>query len=93
MEESCSSSGRQEDAAPPWAPGEATAFRRFASAAASGRSLEASPSAAGNGVAARVSSLHGVRRKSVRLGLLPLVLLLPNHQIPGNCKEVACYCS
>ncbi|XP_062185035.1 dual specificity protein kinase YAK1 homolog isoform X2 [Phragmites australis] len=61
MEESGSS--RQKDAAPPWMPGEATAFRRFASAAASGRSLEASPSASGNGVAARVSRLHGVRRK------------------------------
>jgi dual specificity protein kinase YAK1 len=62
--------GRQEDAAPPWAPSEATAFRRFAAATASGRSQEATPSASGNGAASRVSSLHGVRRKSVCLGLL-----------------------
>ncbi|KAL6652088.1 hypothetical protein ACP70R_011013 [Stipagrostis hirtigluma subsp. patula] len=54
---------RQEDRAPPWVPGEATAFRRFAAAAASGPSPEASPSVSGNGVAARVSSLHGVRKK------------------------------
>ncbi|KAG2568525.1 hypothetical protein PVAP13_7NG322600 [Panicum virgatum] len=60
MEES---GGRQEDAAPPWVPGEATAFRRFAAATASGRPPEAAPSASGNGAASRVSSLHGVRRK------------------------------
>nr|CAB3488169.1 unnamed protein product [Digitaria exilis] len=64
MEESGGSSGRQEDAAPPWAPGEATVFRRFAAATASGRSTEATPSASGNGAASRISSLHGVRRKS-----------------------------
>ncbi|CAN6240785.1 unnamed protein product [Urochloa humidicola] len=55
--------GRQEDAAPPWAPSEATAFRLFAAATASGRSPEATPSASGNGATSRVSSLHGVRRK------------------------------
>ncbi|CAN6236156.1 unnamed protein product [Urochloa humidicola] len=55
--------GRQEDAAPPWAPGEATAFRPFAAATASGRLPEAAASASGNGAASRVSSLHGVRRK------------------------------
>jgi dual specificity protein kinase YAK1 len=60
MEES---GGRQEDAAPPWVPGEATAFRRFAAATASGRPPEATPSVSGNGAASRVSSLHGVRRK------------------------------
>ncbi|KAL6843767.1 hypothetical protein ACP4OV_026338 [Aristida adscensionis] len=60
MEESGSS--RQEDAAPPWAPSEA-AFRRFSATAASGRPPEASTTASGNGVAARVSSLHGVKRK------------------------------
>lgn len=63
MQESGGSSGSQQDAAPSWAPGEATAFRRFAAPAASGRSLEASPSASGNVAAARVSSLHGVKRK------------------------------
>ena len=68
MEES---GGRQEDAAPPWVPGEATAFRRFPAATASGRPPEAAPSASGNGAASRVSSLHGVRRKPVWLGLLP----------------------
>ncbi|GJN01843.1 hypothetical protein PR202_ga19144 [Eleusine coracana subsp. coracana] len=57
------SSSRQEDAAPPWAPSKASAFRRYVVAVASERPQEASPSAAGNGAAARVSSLHGVRRK------------------------------
>ncbi|GJN26537.1 hypothetical protein PR202_gb14474 [Eleusine coracana subsp. coracana] len=56
-------SSRQEDAAPSWAPSKASAFRRYVVAAASARPQEASPSAAGNGAAARVSSLHGVRRK------------------------------
>ncbi|CAD6259719.1 unnamed protein product [Miscanthus lutarioriparius] len=60
MEEGGGSSGRPEDAAPPWRPSEATAFGRFAAAAAS---PEASPSASANGVTARVSSLHGVKRK------------------------------
>jgi len=60
MEGSGGTGGRREDAAPPWRPSEATAFGRFAAAAAS---LEPSPSASANGAAARVSSLHGVRRK------------------------------
>jgi dual specificity protein kinase YAK1 len=68
------SGSRQEDAAPPWAPSEATAFRCYVAAAASGP--EASPSASGNGAAARVSSLHGVRKKPVCPGLLPPLLVI-----------------
>lgn len=86
MEESGGSSGRREDAAPPWKPSEATAFARFAAAAAS---PEASPSASANGAAARVSSLHGVKRKSVLACSQPLALLLPHHQIHGKYDEVA----
>ncbi|ONM14253.1 hypothetical protein ZEAMMB73_Zm00001d002418 [Zea mays] len=60
MEESGGSCGKREDAAPPWRPSDSTAFGRFAAAASP---PEASPSASANGAAARVSSLHGVRRK------------------------------
>jgi len=86
MEEGGGSSGRPEDAAPPWRPSEATAFGRFAAAAAS---PEASPSASANGVTARVSSLHGVKRKPVWLVLNPFSLLLPHLQIHGKYEEVA----
>lgn len=79
-----SGSSRQEDAALPWAPSEAKAFRRYVAAAASARPLEVSPSAAGNGASVRLSSLHGVRRKPVCLGLL--LPLLPHHQIHGNLR-------
>ena len=66
--------GRQEDAAPPWRPSEATAFRRFVGVAAPGGvAAKASPRAAGSGVAARISKLHGVKRKPVRLILLSLL--------------------
>jgi dual specificity protein kinase YAK1 len=62
-------------AAPPWEPSVGTVFRRLAGAGDSGRSPEASlpsPSSSGNGVATRISNLHGVKRKPVRL-----ILLLP----------------
>jgi dual specificity protein kinase YAK1 len=71
MEGSGGTGGRREDAALPWRPSEATAFGRFAAAAAA--SLEPSPSASANGAAARVSSLHGVRRKPVWLVLNTLL--------------------
>uniref|UniRef100_A0A0D9W913 Protein kinase domain-containing protein n=1 Tax=Leersia perrieri TaxID=77586 RepID=A0A0D9W913_9ORYZ len=56
----------EKAAAPPWKPSVSTVFRRFAGPAASGRSPEASlpsPSSSGNGVTARISNLHGVKRK------------------------------
>jgi hypothetical protein len=61
-------SGRQEEGAapPPWRPSGATLFRRFVGATR-GAAPKASHRAAGDGVAPRVSKLHGVKRKPVRL--------------------------
>ncbi|KAL5214169.1 hypothetical protein ABZP36_003321 [Zizania latifolia] len=58
-------SSKQEKAGTPWNPSVGTAFRRPTGAAASGLSPEAlpSPSSSGNGVAIRISNLHGVKRK------------------------------
>uniref|UniRef100_A0A0E0KUS7 Protein kinase domain-containing protein n=1 Tax=Oryza punctata TaxID=4537 RepID=A0A0E0KUS7_ORYPU len=56
----------EKAAAPPWKPSVGTVFRRLAGARDSGRSPEASlpsPSSSGNGVATRISNLHGVKRK------------------------------
>ncbi|VAH36140.1 unnamed protein product [Triticum turgidum subsp. durum] len=56
-------SGRQgKDAAPAWAPSEGTVFRPFVAGAGAG-AAEPSPSGSGSGVAARISKLHGVKRK------------------------------
>ncbi|VAH51388.1 unnamed protein product [Triticum turgidum subsp. durum] len=56
-------SGRQgKGGAPTWAPSEGTVFRPFVAAAGAG-AAEPSPSGSGSGVAARISKLHGVKRK------------------------------
>ncbi|GJM86552.1 hypothetical protein PR202_ga02421 [Eleusine coracana subsp. coracana] len=53
--------GEADAARPSWAPSESTAFRAFAAAA--GERAEVSPSAPGNGVAARSSNLRAVRKR------------------------------
>lgn len=71
-------SGRRKDAAPAWAPSEGTVFRPFVAGAGA---AQPSPSGSGSGVAARISKLHGVKRKPVRLIFLLFAMFLPDHRI------------